>query len=221
MPIPAAVIAAIIGAVATAAASEKQRQGQQQAGTAGAAEANKGGMTMKPAFNDPEKVYGANAKTGQLPSRDPEAEAWLLEQGQPAGTIQSAEPAIKTLAGATAQDPKAPMQEEVDRANARENVGVKRTDMMQRYPLTPTEAEQFGTGNLLTPDFGASGEDITKSAPKEGMTFDEKMQYAALAASLGSTLAGPGPPNPPGAPRGGGINMAPVFQQLTARGLYG
>jgi len=108
--------------------------------------------------------------------------------------------------------PESKMNEAVQKADAGKNVG---------YPLTPMEAGQAGTGNLLTPDFGASGKDITAGAPKEGMGFDEKMQMAALVAQLGSALHGPGAPPPPGAPRGGGIGMSPVFQQMTARNIYG
>ena len=109
--------------------------------------------------------------------------------------------------------PESKMNEAVQKADAGKNAGT--------LPLSPTQAGQFGTGNLLTPDFGASGEDITKAAGKEGMGFDEKMQMAALVAQLGSALHGPGAPPPPGAPRGGGIGMSPVFQQMTARNIYG
>jgi hypothetical protein len=214
-------VAAVIGAALTAITAKMQADQQQEQMRQQANQKAMGGnaMAMTPAFNDPERVYGANAKTGQLPAQDPEEEAYRMESGMPSGTIQAAGPAISRLAGAM---PESRMQPEIDRANQRENAGIAKSDiMMQRYPLTPTEAGQFGTGNLLAPDFGASGKDITKGGGKDGMSFDEKMQYAALAAQLGSALAGQGGPAPPGAPRGGGMNMAPVFQQLTARGMYG
>jgi hypothetical protein len=116
-----------------------------------------------------------------------------------------------------AMTPVSKHNELVQKANAGKNVG--------NYPMSPEvagrTAGQYGTGNLLTPDFGASGEDITKAGGKEGMSFDEKMQMAALVAQLGSAAAGPGAPPPPGTPRGGGIGMSPVFQQMTARQMYG
>jgi hypothetical protein len=184
------------------AAAQKNQQGQQAAATAGAADKNKGqGINMQP----------ANARTGVLPPQDPEAAAYQMEQGGPAGSIQGADPAIRKMQGHVgSMTPESKMQQAVEKANA------------GKFPLTPEQAGKFGTGNLLTPDFGASGKDIAgAAAKKDGMSFDEKMQMAAIAASLGSVLAGPGAPPPPGAPRGGGIGMSPVFQQMTARGLYG
>jgi hypothetical protein len=84
-----------------------------------------------------------------------------------------------------------------------------------QYPLTPPEAELFGTGSLLTPDFGKSG-DISKEKKGgmfAGMSTAEKME---MAASLGSLLQGPGPPPAPSAPSGGvGINMSPAFLGVT------
>jgi hypothetical protein len=87
-----------------------------------------------------------------------------------------------------------------------------------RFPLTPTEAENLdkAPGGILNKDFFS---DAAKDQ-KPKMSFDEKMQYAAMAASLGSALAGPS--SAPGAHYSGpgGLQMAPVFQNVTARGLY-
>lgn len=98
------------------------------------------------------------------------------------------------------------------------NNGQLPTMPQKNYPLTPQEAEKFGTGELLQK--GGKGFDAPTKT-KDGMSFDDKMQMAAMAASIGSALSGPGAPPPPGAPRGGGIGMSPVFQQMTARNLYG
>lgn len=206
----------ILGMVLTAATTAKQMEEQRKAQMD---QANKkamgegGNMMMKPAFNDPEKVYGANAKTGMLPAQDPEEEMWRLAQGMASGTIASSGPAIRPNSV-----PDSRMQPEIEKANKRENVGVS-ASQGGNYPLTPQEAGKFGTGELLTPN---SWDPPPQPPPDtKKMTFDEKMQYAALAAQLGSAIAGQGGPPPPSAPRGGGISMAPVFQNITARGMYG
>jgi hypothetical protein len=78
-------------------------------------------------------------------------------------------------------------------------------------PLTPLQAEKFGTGELLKPD--AFDEPEEKGGFLSGMSTTEKM---AMAAQLGSLLRGPAAPAPPSAPTGGqGINMQPVFQGVT------
>jgi hypothetical protein len=170
-----------------------------------AASANKKPGELQPPSSGGIDMQPANAKTGMLPPKSMEEAASQLEQGGPAGSIGTG---ISTGASMV---PESKMQPEIEKADAGKNAG--------NYPLTPPQAEKFGTGELLTPGFG--GESLQDPAAKEGMSFDEKMQMAALVAQLGSALSGPGAPPPPGAPRGGGIGMSPVFQQMTARNMYG
>jgi hypothetical protein len=190
LAIAPAVLAAIISAMGSMAASANKKPGELQPPSGG-------GINMQP----------ANAKTGMLPPKSMEEAAFQLEQGGPAGSIQSMAPAIT----GKSMVPESKMQPEIEKADAGKNAG--------NYPLTPPQAEKFGTGELLTPGFGETP--LQDPAVKEGMSFDEKMQMAALVAQLGSALSGPGAPPPPGAPRGGGIGMSPVFQNMTARGMYG
>ena len=90
--------------------------------------------------------------------------------------------------------PTSKMQAEVDRANAN----------------APPVIAPTGTNYTAMPP----------AAPEEGMTWDEKMQYASMAASVGAALSGAGKaPPPPGLRSGGGINMQPVF--MSARRAYG
>jgi hypothetical protein len=111
--------------------------------------------------------------------------------------------------------PTSVMSEEVAKANAE---GVQSSDMKQRYPLTPTEAGKFGTGELLDPTgFDPAPAETGGKGMFGDMSTSEKL---AMAASLGSLLRGPGAPPPPGARSGGqGINMTPQFQNVTLRQL--
>ena len=147
------------------------------------------------------EVQGAGGAIDMQPTASPQPAQ--LEQGSPP-------PAVTGMQGANT--PESKHNELIQKADAGKNVG--------NYPLTPPQAEQFGTGELLTPDFGKTSS-LQGGGGTEGMSFDEKMQMAALVAQLGSALSGPGAPPPPGAPRGGGMGMSPVFQQMTARNMYG
>lgn len=124
--------------------------------------------------------------------------------------------------------PESKMQQQVEKANAGQNAGsYLQTGSKASYkPVAdagPSVGQSMDAAMAKGTADAAAGVDYAAEAGKQGkkMGFDEKMQMAALAASLGSTLAGPGAPPPPGAPRGGGIGMSPVFQQMTARQLYG
>jgi hypothetical protein len=191
MPIPA-LVATAIGTVLTAAAQQQQQQmaGTQQAAMQAANSQGQNGMHMRPSFEERNII-----------------DQRILESGQNDYQAGDLGETLKKLQGAMGASTPASkineMQQKVDAG---------------RFPLTPTEA-----GNLDKAPGGILNKDFFSDAAKDQkpkMSFDDKMQYAAMAASLGSALAGPS--SAPGAHYSGpgGLQMAPVFQNVTARGLY-
>lgn len=189
-----AIIAAIIGLVGSAAAAQKQQQGAQSASTAAAADKSKGSMSITPTVKyDPEKATEANKQAGYNP--------YTAAGG---GTGMNAAQLAAVVGGKPNK-----MQDFIEQADSGLNAGSIRNAQSVIQPGQSVEQSMQAA--------------IAKGVPekKPGMSFDDKMQMASLVASLGSALSGPGAPPPPGAPRGGGIGMSPVFQQMTARNLYG
>lgn len=206
-----AIIAAIIGAVGTMAAAQKQQQGQLGAATAQAADDVTGGINMASTLKyDPEKATQANQQSGYNP---------YTSMG--GGSGMDASKLVEAVRGpAPTMGPVAnKMQDEVEKADAGANAGTFIQGGRDRTPVAtggPTMDESFAAAEAA----GAAAPQYPQpGAGGEGMSFDDKMQMAAMVASLGSTLAGPGAPPPPSAPRGGGINMTPQF--MTARRMYG
>jgi len=72
------------------------------------------------------------------------------------------------------------------------------------------------TGNK---GFNLGSVDLTggESTKKSGFDADKTLQYAAMAATLGSLLNAGGPPRPPALPGGGGFNAQPTSMRF----LYG
>jgi len=205
------VIAALIGAVGSmAAASMNKGEGAKIQGGGGS------GINMKPTVDPQELLSTMTGDAGKTPQRPP-----LFGAGGEA-TVKA------NLQSPGAQ---APMAAEIAKADQGENAGVAKARVVPgpEDPSPLTQGSVSSPGNVITPPPSFAdqmGAVTTEGGPlkvpgKAGMSFDDKMQMAALVASLGSALAGPGAPPPPGAPRGGGIGMSPVFQQMTARGMYG
>ena len=192
---------AVASAIMAAKQAEEQKKRQEQAATQQAASGaeDSPGMDIKSVFQ------AANAKTGQLPNQDPEAEAYMLDQGMPAGGIQRGAPAIQ---------PDNPVTKTMNEVVAAKNANPGAAD--------PTGA----TKAVETPAFGDVGsEEFVGPMPEEkqgmfgDMTTTDKI---AMAAQLGSLLRGsdrqmPAPGR--GGSGGAGINMSPVFQN-TIRDLY-
>jgi len=209
------IIAAIIGAVSSAAAAQKAQQGAQDAATAGAAGKDKGSMDMQPTVTyDPKAGREAADSTGVNPyvaamgGQDPQA---LMMQ-------------MKGMSEPSA-GPTSKMQAEVDRANANKPpviapTGTNYTAMPQQPGAMTGQAPSQLDAKLNNDMSMAAQNGVPAAAPEEGMTWDEKMQYASMAASVGAALSGAGKaPPPPGLRSGGGINMQPVF--MSARRAYG
>jgi len=190
-----ALAAPILGALISAVGGSMGKSAAGTAQAAGGAAGNKQGLDLRPEFLNatppPQSPLGYGAVTG--------------------GTEQF--PEVTGKIGS--MTPESKMQQEIEMVNSGKYQGTPSTQ-------TKTVAGTEGVGQSLDTQMqDAFKAPMPKDGGKGGMSFDEKMQLAGLAASLGSVLAGPGAPPPPGAPRGGGIQMAPVFQQMTARGLYG
>lgn len=83
----------------------------------------------------------------------------------------------------------------------------------QLFPTGPQTAENRGPGDT----FGLGLENISTGTKKSGFDADKTLQYAAMAATLGSLLNAGGPPRPPALPGGGRFDAAPTSMRF----LYG
>lgn len=178
-----AIIAAIIGAVGSAAAAEKQKQaGLAAASGQGAAGAGgEGGIDMEPIFEKAMAEVASSFKS--VPGSEHQAAIEAADAPPISATGPMSLPSVG--GGGVADQPMTA------------GIGMDKIDVPE---ITDTQKLPEKEGGLLA-----------------GMSTEDKL---AMAASLGSLLRGPGAPPPPGAPSGGqGINMSPVFQNVTLRDL--
>lgn len=198
----APLILALIGAVGSMAASQQKKQGDMASASAAAAGGGGGGGGID---MSPEGIK-FSPNSGR-PSAD-EARLSVANNAPPAAGAESLnqdnQMLLNQVMSGFSQDPASKHQAAVEAVNANPS---------SQYPLSPEEAGKFGTGELLSPDFGKT----PVNQPEEGgdgffgdMSAADKV---AMASSIGSLFRGPGPPRPPSVGGGGGrgIDMQPVF----------